>query len=507
VQGGFPFRESLLDTNKILHCQFPLLTGLLDGARVIDQMHFRVRAFEQHVTFPRLFIFGVEKDPASHTLELSESRNLKRKPLVGNECTMSGVYGLYARREQQEVAETRNEQKHPESARHIGDQLVRELAPPGIANPAPVFSGRTGVDRGQANGGAQADTSGALQPPGLVYRDDDKEGRSEGRGTGDGSHSSTGGSSELSAEEKLRLAAFRQEQEAFAAPTAVHGSSSLSVSQASPPLNDLQQLGSLESLLVAGEAPGITDDSANGVVPVSGRPQARSDYDVQNEQERKQLFLEQTRGRGVNNYLKSTRTPALGKYEVKMGWDIPAILEQGINSDLPGEVKALVRSNVYDTATGKYLLIPQGSRMVGVYDSQISYGQNRLQVIWSRIIYPDGSSINLDEMMGQDIQGMAGFHDQVDNHYKRLVGLALLTSVFAAGIELSQRSNTSLLTNPTVGQTASSAVGQQLGELGTEVTRKNLSIQPTIKIPVGYRFNVRVNRDILFEAPYTAAEQ
>jgi len=177
-----------------------------------------------------------------------------------------------------------------------------------------------------------------------------------------------------------------------------------------------------------------------------------------------------------------------------------------MDGDLPGEVKALVRSNVYDTATGKYLLIPQGSRLVGVYDSQMAYGQNRLQVIWSRIIYPDGSSINLDGMMGQDIQGMAGFHDKVDNHYKRLVGFALLTSVFTAGIELSQRQNTSLLSTPTVGQTASSAVGQQLGELGTKITRKNLSIQPTVKIPIGYRFNVRVNRDILFETPYIPAE-
>src|SRR5258708_20477900 len=99
--------------------------------------------------------------------------------------------------------------------------------------------------------------------------------------------------------------------------------------------------------------------------------------------------------------------------------------------------------------------------MVGVYDSQIAYGQNRLQVIWSRIIYPDGSSINLDGMMGQDIQGMAGFHDKVDNHYKRLVGFALLTSVFTAAIELSQRQNTSLLSPPTVGQTLSSTVSHQ----------------------------------------------
>ena len=275
------------------------------------------------------------------------------------------------------------------------------------------------------------------------------------------------------------------------------------VLQPTPAVSDpLQQFA---SLLGAGKPATASDSSVNAVVPTS-HLQGASDYDQQNEQQRKEAFIEQARGRAFNNYLKSTRTLALGRYEIKMGWDIPAILEQGINSDLPGEVKALVRSNVYDTATGKYLLIPQGSRLVGIYNSQIAYGQNRLQVVWSRIIYPDGSSINLDGMMGQDSQGMAGFHDKVDNHYKRLVGSALLTSAFVAGISLSQRQNTSLLTTPTAGQTATSALGQQLGELGTEITRKNLSIQPTVKIPIGYLFNVRVNKDILFEAPYVPGE-
>jgi type IV secretory pathway VirB10-like protein len=412
------------------------------------------------------------------------------------------VYGLYARQEQQQVAQAMNEEKHPEPAQHTGDQLVKELAPPAIANPAPVFSGRAPADLPQLNGETQTPNSDGLQPPRLVYRDDGEEGRLVASGGGEKNHSSTGGSSELSAEEKLRLAAFRQEQEAFAAPTAAHGSSSFSgPAGAAPPNDTLQQIGSLASLLGVGKTSGVTDGSGNSLVPVGARTQAGSANDMQNEQARKQAFIEQTRDRAVNNYLKSTRTPPIGKYEVKMGWDIPAILEQGINSDLPGEVKALVRSNVYDTATGKYLLIPQGSRLVGVYDSQITYAQNRLQVIWTRIIYPDGSSINLDGMMGQDIQGMAGFHDNVDNHYKRLIGSALLTSAFAAGIELSQRQNSSLLTTPTAGQTASAAVGQQLGELGSEMTRKNLSIPPTIKVPVGYRFNVRVNRDILFDAP------
>jgi len=397
------------------------------------------------------------------------------------------VYGLYARREQQQVDQAKNEERRPEPARGVGDQLVKELAPPSVASPAPVKSGRDLPDLG------------ALQPPPLVYRGDGNEGRPESRETRDSSHSSPNAPAELSAEEKLRLAAFRQEQEAFAAPTPIREGSSIPASPGTVPLNDaLQQLGPVASLLGAGKSAGPDGSTA--------RPQSGTDYEQQNEQGRKEAFIDQTRGRAVNNYLKSTRTPPIGKYELKMGWDIPAILEQGINSDLPGEVKALVRSNVYDTATGKYLLIPQGSRLVGIYDSQIAYGQNRLQVIWTRIIYPDGSSINLEGMMGQDIEGMSGFHDQVDNHYKRLIGTALLLSAFTAGIELSQRQNTSLLTVPTAGQTASSALGQQLGQLGTEITSRNASIQPTLKIPVGYRFNVRVNRDILFEAPYTPVQ-
>jgi type IV secretion system protein VirB10 len=149
------------------------------------------------------------------------------------------------------------------------------------------------------------------------------------------------------------------------------------------------------------------------------------------------------------------------------------------------------------------LLIPQGARLLGTYNSQVTYGQKGLQVIWTRIIFPDGSAVDLDGMVGNDAKGNSGFRFDVDNHYKRLVGMALLTSLFAAGIEISQRrDNSSVLTTPTAGQAATAAVGQQLGELGVEVTRRNLNVQPTIKIPIGYRFNVRVNRDMLFEAPY-----
>jgi type IV secretion system protein VirB10 len=192
----------------------------------------------------------------------------------------------------------------------------------------------------------------------------------------------------------------------------------------------------------------------------------------------------------------------LSRYEIKAGWEIPAVLEQSLNSDLPGELKALVTSNVYDTATGMYLLIPQGSRLIGQYDSRVSYGQDGVQVAWSRIIFPDASAIDLNGMVGLDSHGNAGLRDKVDRHYRRLLGFSVLTSMFTAAFAISQQHNQSALVNPSPGQIAASAVGQELSQTGSQITRRNLNVQPTIKVPVGYKFTVRVNRDILFESPY-----
>ena len=218
-------------------------------------------------------------------------------------------------------------------------------------------------------------------------------------------------------------------------------------------------------------------------------------------------FLAAGRNRQADDYLRSTReAPLLSRYEMgsKQAGEIPAVLEQSLNSDLPGELKALVTSSVYDTATGLYLLIPQGSRLIGKYDSHVSYGQDGVQVAWSRIIYPDASSVDLDGMMGLDSHGNAGFRDKVDRHYLRIIGFSVLTSMFTAAFEISapQRSSQSALTYPTPAQTAGSAVGQELSQTGAQITRRNLNVQPTIKVPAGYKFVVRVNRDILFEAPY-----
>jgi type IV secretion system protein VirB10 len=219
-------------------------------------------------------------------------------------------------------------------------------------------------------------------------------------------------------------------------------------------------------------------------------------------QARKEAFLTTAAGRQTDDYLRSIRSAPLSRFEVKAGWEIPAVLEQSLNSDLPGELKALVTSNVYDTATGMYLLIPQGSRLIGQYDSRVSYGQEGVQVTWSRVIFPDASVIDLNGMVGLDSHGNAGLRDKVDRHYRRLMGFSVLTSLFTAAFAVSQQRNQSILVNPNPGQIAASAIAQDLAQTGAQITRRNLNVQPTIKVPAGYKFTVRVNRDILFEAPY-----
>jgi type IV secretion system protein VirB10 len=238
-------------------------------------------------------------------------------------------------------------------------------------------------------------------------------------------------------------------------------------------------------------------------VAFAGGSQSQAEeYKLQNAQDEKEEFIKEARSRKADTYLGATRVKPLGKYEIKAGWDIPAILEQALNSDLPGEVKALVRENVYDTATGRHLLIPQGSRLVGAYDSHVAYGQDGLQVVWNRIIFPDASSINLEGMVGQDARGYSGLRHDVDNHYRRLIGAAVLSSAFGAAFQLSQTRRGTVFAYPSPGEIAGSAVAGNLSQIGSEVTRRSLNLQPTIKVPIGYRFNVCVNRDLLFDAAY-----
>lgn len=306
-------------------------------------------------------------------------------------------------------------------------------------------------------------------------------------------------------EEQHLIAAYRREQEAMLAPTGVHVSGAPSDENSSshsrPPSLPAVQPGASDLSQIVNRVLATRRDSEMQADDTA-RSLANNGADDQNMQSRKEAFLSQARNRKTDDYLRSTRKAPLSRYEIKAGWEIPAVLEQSLNSDLPGELKALVTANVYDSATGMYLLIPQGSRLIGRYDSRISYGQDGVQVTWSRIIYPDASSVDLDGMVGLDSHGNAGLRDKVDHHYKRLIGFSALTSIFTAAFAVSQRANQSVLAYPTPGQAASQAVGQELSQTGARITQRNLNVQPTVKVPVGYKFTVRVNRDILFEEPY-----
>lgn len=219
-----------------------------------------------------------------------------------------------------------------------------------------------------------------------------------------------------------------------------------------------------------------------------------------NMQSKKQNFLENQQQ--ATGYLNSMKQSPVSPYEIKAGTVIPGVMISGINSDLPGQIIAQVSQNVYDSATGKHLLLPQGSKLFGTYSSNVSHGQKRVLVAWSRVNFPDSSSLDLQGMAGVDQAGYAGFSDKVNNHYLKIFGNALLLSVITAGVQLSQpessNSNSSQLTPQ---QQVAAALGQQMGQVGIEMIRRNMDIQPTLEIRPGYRFNIMVNKDVILE-PY-----
>lgn len=212
-----------------------------------------------------------------------------------------------------------------------------------------------------------------------------------------------------------------------------------------------------------------------------------------NGQAQKRAFLASSPEADV--YLKNTRNPALADTEVKAGTVIPGVMITGLNSDLPGQIVGQVRQNVFDSATGRYLLIPAGARLVGTYDSRVTHGQSRALVAWNRIIYPDGSSVSLDLMPGADAAGYAGFSDKTNNHYGRIFGKALLLSAFSAGVQISQPQSKG--DRYSSREIATAELGRQLGQLGMETARRGMDIQPTIEIRPGYNFNINVTKDII----------
>jgi len=235
----------------------------------------------------------------------------------------------------------------------------------------------------------------------------------------------------------------------------------------------------------------------NPMAPAVAAAQPTDPTAVQNRQDQKQAFV-------ANGGDTATRNPAslqlpTSPYQVMAGTIIPAALVTGINSDLPGQVIANVTEAVYDTATGRFLLIPQGSRLIGRYDSQVSFGQRRVLLVWTRLILPDTSSISLDRLPGIDPAGYAGLEDGVDWHWDRILAGAALSTLVGVGAELAAPNNSGSSGGITVAvrQSAQDTVNQT----GQEITKRNVSIQPTLTIRPGFPMRVMVNKDLILR-PY-----
>ena len=217
------------------------------------------------------------------------------------------------------------------------------------------------------------------------------------------------------------------------------------------------------------------------------------DYDG-NRQESKKNFLmnEQAQKFYQTNFL----VEQLSEFELKAGDFIPATLQTGINSDLPSKViVAVVSENVRDTISGKHILIPQGTRVVGTYDSSVTFGQERLLVIWQRLIFPDGKSIGLDNMQGVDLSGKAGITGEIDNHFGTLLKGVVLSSIMgSAGAIVTDRKNDWR-------GAAAEGAGEQIVTIGDRFADRALSRQPTINIEAGTRLNIMVHSDLILE-PY-----
>jgi type IV secretion system protein VirB10 len=188
-------------------------------------------------------------------------------------------------------------------------------------------------------------------------------------------------------------------------------------------------------------------------------------------------------------------------FALRAGTVIAGFLVTGINSDVPGEVVGQTSRDVFDSRTQQVLLIPRGSKLIGTYDNH-TVRSGRLIVEWARLLFPDGRSIPLPRANATDETGESGLHDQVNHHYGRLFGTALLLSAFTAGVQLSQPQQTTLYGPASSGQVAAGAMGQQLGELGIESARRGLDTPPTITIRPGQPFNVLLTQDIAFDGPF-----
>ena len=216
----------------------------------------------------------------------------------------------------------------------------------------------------------------------------------------------------------------------------------------------------------------------------------------------REAFRARTSMLGPTAYGVRAESPGSGLV-LSAGTVVPAALMTGIHSDLPGAVVAQVTRNVYDSRTQRDVLIPAGSRLIGEYDDQVAYGQDRALVAWTRLIFPDGRSVSLPGLPAHDLRGQAGLRDRVDRHTARLFGSAVLLAAIGAGVDLAAPDGTGgAFGSQSPQETAARQVAIELSRVATEVVRRGLDVQPTVTVRPGFRFYVFLARDLAFAAPY-----
>lgn len=205
-------------------------------------------------------------------------------------------------------------------------------------------------------------------------------------------------------------------------------------------------------------------------------------------------------GTASQDYVTGTLQAPRSPFEVKAGTVIPAALLTAINSDLPGEIIAQVIQPVYDQVSGRFILIPQGARLIGRYDSQVAFGQERALIAWNRIIMPNGASIDLGSMEAADPSGASGLHDRVNNHIGKLAEGVLLSTLISVGGAAATDAQ-SRAAGPTIINAGASGASTEASNVGNRIVERDLGVQPTIEIRPGAPLRVIVSRDMVLE-PY-----
>ena len=240
-------------------------------------------------------------------------------------------------------------------------------------------------------------------------------------------------------------------------------------------------------------APGAGETSApSSAIAAPAADSAKLSLDPDHDpgaQQRKADFVRSFDLRGDINPHSLTAAPS--PYLLSAGSVIAASLITGLRSDLPGLVTAQVTENVYDSPTGRILLIPQGSRLIGSYDSVVAFGQKRALIVWQRIIFPDGSSLRIDNVPATDVSGYAGLQDKVDFHTWALLKGVALSTILGVGTELTVTGESDLV------QAIRESTQQNVSRAGDQITQRNLQVQPTITIRPGALVLLVVHRDLI----------